>query len=153
MWRRTLQLLRQLGKPSDSISERDVKLFCRHASDIHVERGTCIADEYDPKIFDTSNIGNILKAYIISTYRVSQNYRTHETCKFLVRIEIEKFFIILKSEASFSRYKQSKFTVPASGACCLNIRQLTARPQIRAFTHVKHASMHVHTRVPLTVLL
>ncbi|XP_076673958.1 nedd8-activating enzyme E1 regulatory subunit APP-BP1 isoform X1 [Andrena cerasifolii] len=56
VWRRTLQLLRQLGKPSDSISERDVKLFCRHASDIHVERGTCIADEYDPKIFDTSNI-------------------------------------------------------------------------------------------------
>ena len=56
VWRRTLQLLRQLGKPSDSISERDVKLFCRHASDIYVERGTCIADEYDPKIFDTSNI-------------------------------------------------------------------------------------------------
>lgn len=56
VWRRVLQLLRQLGRPSDSISERDVKLFCRHASDIHVERGTCIADEYDPKVFDTSNI-------------------------------------------------------------------------------------------------
>ncbi|XP_031850383.1 nedd8-activating enzyme E1 regulatory subunit APP-BP1 isoform X1 [Nomia melanderi] len=56
VWRRTLQLLRQLGKPSDYISERDVKLFCRHASDIHLERGTCIADEYDSKIFDASNI-------------------------------------------------------------------------------------------------
>lgn len=56
VWRRTLQLLRQLSKPSDSISERDVKLFCRHASNIHVERGTCIADEYDSKISDTCNI-------------------------------------------------------------------------------------------------
>ncbi|XP_076656236.1 nedd8-activating enzyme E1 regulatory subunit APP-BP1 isoform X2 [Halictus rubicundus] len=56
VWRRTVQLLRQLGKPSDSISERDVKLFCRHVSDIHVERGTCIADEYDSKVFDASNI-------------------------------------------------------------------------------------------------
>ncbi|XP_029031867.1 NEDD8-activating enzyme E1 regulatory subunit isoform X1 [Osmia bicornis bicornis] len=56
VWRRTLQLLRQLGKSSDSISERDVKLFCRHASNIHVERGTRIADEYDSKTFDASNI-------------------------------------------------------------------------------------------------
>ncbi|CAK9828110.1 NEDD8-activating enzyme E1 regulatory subunit [Anthophora retusa] len=56
VWRHTLQLLRQLGKSSDSISERDVKLFCRHASNIHVERGTRIADEYDSKILDASNI-------------------------------------------------------------------------------------------------
>ncbi|XP_017879127.1 NEDD8-activating enzyme E1 regulatory subunit isoform X1 [Ceratina calcarata] len=56
VWRRTLQLLRQLGKSSDIISERDVRLFCRHASNIYVERGTCIADEYDSKIFDASNI-------------------------------------------------------------------------------------------------
>lgn len=56
VWRRTLQLLRQLGKSSDSISEKDVKLFCRHASNIHVEKGTCIADEYDSKTFDTNDI-------------------------------------------------------------------------------------------------
>ncbi|KAL2740347.1 NEDD8-activating enzyme E1 regulatory subunit [Vespula squamosa] len=56
VWRRTLQLLRQLGKSSDSISEKDVKLFCKYAVDIYVERGTCIADEYDPKIIDTNNI-------------------------------------------------------------------------------------------------
>ncbi|XP_014487243.1 PREDICTED: NEDD8-activating enzyme E1 regulatory subunit isoform X2 [Dinoponera quadriceps] len=56
VWRRTLQLLRQLGRPSDSILEKDVKMFCRHATDIHVERGSCIADEYDPKIFDTNTI-------------------------------------------------------------------------------------------------
>ncbi|XP_032690999.1 NEDD8-activating enzyme E1 regulatory subunit isoform X2 [Odontomachus brunneus] len=56
VWRRTLQLLRQLGKPSDSILEKDVKMFCRHATDIHVERGSCIADEYDPKVCDTNTI-------------------------------------------------------------------------------------------------
>lgn len=51
------RLLRQLGRPDDLISERDVKLFCRHASDIHVERGTLIADEYDPKTMDVNKIG------------------------------------------------------------------------------------------------
>ncbi|XP_072745070.1 NEDD8-activating enzyme E1 regulatory subunit [Anoplolepis gracilipes] len=56
VWRRTLQLLRQLGRPSDSILEKDVKLFCRHATNIHVEKGSCIADEYDSKIFDTNII-------------------------------------------------------------------------------------------------
>ncbi|XP_043514722.1 NEDD8-activating enzyme E1 regulatory subunit [Frieseomelitta varia] len=61
VWRRTLQLLRQLGKSSDSIPERDVKLFCRHALNIHVARGTCIADEYDSKIFDASNIVQCLE--------------------------------------------------------------------------------------------
>ncbi|XP_066589037.1 NEDD8-activating enzyme E1 regulatory subunit [Prorops nasuta] len=56
VWRRTLQLLRQLGRASDSISEREVRLFCRHASEIYVEKGTCIADENDPKSIDTNNI-------------------------------------------------------------------------------------------------
>lgn len=56
VWRRTLQLLQQLGKSSDSISEKDVKLFCKYAADIYVERGTCIADEYDPKFINANNI-------------------------------------------------------------------------------------------------
>ncbi|EGI68549.1 NEDD8-activating enzyme E1 regulatory subunit [Acromyrmex echinatior] len=56
VWRRTLQLLRQLGRSSDSILEKDVKLFCRHVTNIHVEKGSCIADEYDPKVFDTNVI-------------------------------------------------------------------------------------------------
>lgn len=68
VWRRTLQLLRQLGKSSDSISERDVKLFCRHASNIHVEKGTCIADEYDSKTFDTSDIGKMSIDEILLNY-------------------------------------------------------------------------------------
>lgn len=70
VWRRTLQLLRQLGKSSDSISERDVKLFCRHASNIHVEKGTCIADEYDSKTFDTSDIGKMfINEILLNCYR------------------------------------------------------------------------------------
>ena len=44
----------------DSISEKEVKLFCRYASDIHVERGTCIADEYDPRTMNANEIGNHL---------------------------------------------------------------------------------------------
>ncbi|KAF3425566.1 hypothetical protein E2986_10422 [Frieseomelitta varia] len=74
VWRRTLQLLRQLGKSSDSIPERDVKLFCRHALNIHVARGTCIADEYDSKIFDASNIG-IVKSLKSTRLKLLQNFR------------------------------------------------------------------------------
>lgn len=81
VWRRTLQLLRQLGRPSDSILEKDVKMFCRHATDIHVERGSCIADEYDPKVFDTNTIGNyfhlVLQICIIIIFEEYLNYNTH----------------------------------------------------------------------------
>ncbi|XP_024943494.1 NEDD8-activating enzyme E1 regulatory subunit isoform X2 [Cephus cinctus] len=61
VWRRTLQLLRQLGRSSDSISEKDVKLFCRYAGDIHVERGSCIADEYDSKTTNANEIAQSLE--------------------------------------------------------------------------------------------
>jgi len=74
VWRRTLQLLRQLGRSSDSILEKDVKLFCRHVANIHVEKGSCIADEYDPKVFDTNVIGNCLfKKYKIIIYNLIYN--------------------------------------------------------------------------------
>ncbi|KAJ8686158.1 hypothetical protein QAD02_021952 [Eretmocerus hayati] len=61
VWRRTLQLLRELGKPSDSILEKDVKLYCRHASELCVQRGTSIADEYDPKLINTNEIAQSLE--------------------------------------------------------------------------------------------
>ncbi|XP_015119855.1 NEDD8-activating enzyme E1 regulatory subunit [Diachasma alloeum] len=61
VWRHTIRLLRQLGRPSDSIPEKDVKLFCRYASDIHVERGTSIADEYDPKTINANDIAESLE--------------------------------------------------------------------------------------------
>ncbi|XP_011308267.1 NEDD8-activating enzyme E1 regulatory subunit [Fopius arisanus] len=61
VWRHTIRLLRQLGRSSDSIPEKDVKLFCRYASDIHVERGTSIADEYDPKTINANDIAESLE--------------------------------------------------------------------------------------------
>ncbi|CAA9996397.1 unnamed protein product [Nesidiocoris tenuis] len=54
--RNVRQLLRQLGQSTDAISEADTKLFCKHASNLAVVRGTRIADEYDPKLINTSLI-------------------------------------------------------------------------------------------------
>ncbi|XP_058829901.1 nedd8-activating enzyme E1 regulatory subunit [Topomyia yanbarensis] len=47
VYRRTRQLLKELNKPNDLISEKDVRLFCREAANIAIVRGTKIADEYD----------------------------------------------------------------------------------------------------------
>ena len=71
VWRRALQLLRQLSKPSDSIPEKDVKLFCRHASELCVQRGSCIADEYDPKLINVNEIGKIF--YLKYLYNAGKN--------------------------------------------------------------------------------
>uniref|UniRef100_A0A1B6EM87 NEDD8-activating enzyme E1 regulatory subunit n=2 Tax=Proconiini TaxID=565685 RepID=A0A1B6EM87_9HEMI len=49
VYRRVQQLLHQLNQPDDTISEADVKQFCRHAASLAVIRGTCLADEYDPR--------------------------------------------------------------------------------------------------------
>jgi amyloid beta precursor protein binding protein 1 len=51
------QLLHQLNQPPDTITEKEVKLFCKHASSLHLVRGTSIADEYDPKTPSAQNIG------------------------------------------------------------------------------------------------
>ncbi|CAG2057539.1 unnamed protein product [Timema podura] len=56
VFRRAQQLLHQLNQPSDIITETDIKLFCKHATDLHVVRGTSVADEYD---FKTPNMQNI----------------------------------------------------------------------------------------------
>ncbi|KDR22868.1 NEDD8-activating enzyme E1 regulatory subunit [Zootermopsis nevadensis] len=54
------QLLHQLNQPPDTITEKDVKLFCKHASSLHLVRGTSIADEYDPKTSNAQSIaGNL----------------------------------------------------------------------------------------------
>ncbi|XP_055608711.1 nedd8-activating enzyme E1 regulatory subunit [Uranotaenia lowii] len=47
VYRRTRQLLKELTKPNDLITERDVRLFCREAGNIAIVRGSKIADEYD----------------------------------------------------------------------------------------------------------
>lgn len=47
VYRRAQQLLKELDKPSDTITEKDVKIICREAASLAVIRGTKISDEYD----------------------------------------------------------------------------------------------------------
>lgn len=47
VYRRARQLLKELNKPNDLITEKDVRLFCREAANIAIVRGTKIAVEYD----------------------------------------------------------------------------------------------------------
>ncbi|CRL02213.1 CLUMA_CG015393, isoform A [Clunio marinus] len=47
VFRRVQQLLKELNKSSDWISEKDVRLFCREAAYISVTRGSKISDEYE----------------------------------------------------------------------------------------------------------
>ncbi|KAF5307842.1 hypothetical protein FQR65_LT18314 [Abscondita terminalis] len=46
VYRRAMQISRNLGQAPDAISEAEVKLFCKHANELYVLRGNCIADEY-----------------------------------------------------------------------------------------------------------
>ncbi|KAF2888253.1 hypothetical protein ILUMI_17920 [Ignelater luminosus] len=46
VYRRAVQIARSLGQSPDIISEAEVKLFCKHSSELYVLRGNCIADEY-----------------------------------------------------------------------------------------------------------
>jgi NEDD8-activating enzyme E1 regulatory subunit len=47
VFRRVQDLLKELNKSSDWISEKDVRLFCREAAYLAVTRGTKISDEYE----------------------------------------------------------------------------------------------------------
>lgn len=47
VFRRVQDLLKELNKSSDWISEKDVRLFCREAAYLSVTRGTKISDEYE----------------------------------------------------------------------------------------------------------
>ncbi|XP_044734118.1 NEDD8-activating enzyme E1 regulatory subunit [Chrysoperla carnea] len=60
IYRRTQQLLHELGQPPDIITEQDVRLFCKHSHELTVVRGTCIADEY-------SAHPSILKNYTVNS--------------------------------------------------------------------------------------
>ncbi|CAG0913132.1 unnamed protein product [Notodromas monacha] len=52
--RRVRGLLRDLGRNADSISEQEVKLFCRNSAFLRLQRGTCVAKEFRqfPKLVD-----------------------------------------------------------------------------------------------------
>jgi amyloid beta precursor protein binding protein 1 len=63
VFRRAQQLLVELNLLPDIISERDARNFCKHAADLHVVRGRCIADEYEPRTANTQEIGTSLYSY------------------------------------------------------------------------------------------
>lgn len=47
VYKRAQQHLQELNLPSELITDKEVKLFCREFASIAVLRGTCIADEYE----------------------------------------------------------------------------------------------------------
>ncbi|XP_050424601.1 NEDD8-activating enzyme E1 regulatory subunit [Adelges cooleyi] len=49
VYNRVQQILQDINQPDDTINENDIKIFCKHASEICVVRGTRIADEYERK--------------------------------------------------------------------------------------------------------
>jgi len=49
VYNRVQQLLQHINLPDDTITEQDIKIFCKHASELCVIRGTRIADEYERK--------------------------------------------------------------------------------------------------------
>ena len=60
VFRRVQELLKELNKSSDWISEKDVRLFCREAAYLAVTRGSKISDEYE-KGSKTSTIADELE--------------------------------------------------------------------------------------------
>ncbi|KAG8196579.1 hypothetical protein JTE90_014140 [Oedothorax gibbosus] len=57
IYRRAQDNLCRLGKPPNSISEQEVKVFCKNAHCLRVLRGRSIEEEYNPK---TSNVKNLV---------------------------------------------------------------------------------------------
>lgn len=55
IYRRASQMSRSLGQPQDIITEPEVKLFCKHANELSVIRGSCIAEEYQSNNLDISS--------------------------------------------------------------------------------------------------
>lgn len=47
VYKRAQQHLRELNLPSELITDKDVKLFCREFSTIVALKGSCVADEYE----------------------------------------------------------------------------------------------------------
>lgn len=47
VFKRVQQCLQELNLPSELITDKEVKLFCREFATIAVLRGSCIADEYE----------------------------------------------------------------------------------------------------------
>lgn len=63
IFRRVQQLLHELNQPSETITEADTRLFCRHAHDLHVIRGSSISDEYQGRNTNLQNLGEDRKLF------------------------------------------------------------------------------------------
>ncbi|XP_059477620.1 NEDD8-activating enzyme E1 regulatory subunit [Neocloeon triangulifer] len=61
VYRRAQQLLVELNLPPDTITEKDIKHFCKHSYDLHVVRGRSISDEVDPRSANTQVIASQLE--------------------------------------------------------------------------------------------
>lgn len=61
VFRRVQQLLRQLNQSPDSISEQDVKTFCKYSTDLKVIRSSCISHEYLDKAYKSSYVASQLE--------------------------------------------------------------------------------------------
>jgi NEDD8-activating enzyme E1 regulatory subunit len=84
VYRRAQQLLHEIGKSSDVITEKDVKLFCREAANITVIRGTKISDEYD-KTYKATTIATGLETpdSLMGHYvalRAMEKFQTEHGC-------------------------------------------------------------------------
>lgn len=69
VYRRTQAILKELGLPSDIITEKAVRLFCKEAASLTVIRGSKIADEYERNnrllnVIDIEVQGTLIEHYI-----------------------------------------------------------------------------------------
>lgn len=55
IYRRTSEIARNFGLSQDVVPEHEVKYFCKHSSELHLIRGSCIADEYQQTSLDLSS--------------------------------------------------------------------------------------------------
>lgn len=56
VYKRAQQHLQELNLPSESITDKEIKLFCREIASISVLRGSCIADEYEKSPNESVNV-------------------------------------------------------------------------------------------------
>lgn len=83
VYRRVQQLLQQLNQSADSISEADVKEFCKFSHDLRIVRSSCISHEYLEKPFNSSYIGKyeLICFYIVRSENQNQKRSGSEaTC-------------------------------------------------------------------------
>ncbi|CAH0385252.1 unnamed protein product [Bemisia tabaci] len=106
VFRRVQQLLRQLNQPDDTITENEVRQFCKHASSISVIRGSSIADEYtfrniSQKIVTDLESPHNLMVYYVMLRGLDRFYSEYNTYPGVYNDQVEPD--IVKMKACISR--------------------------------------------------